>query len=75
MQNKNDNMKEAMRLAATPAGQQLIQLLQASGGASIEQARLHAANGNMEQAKAALSELLKSPRVQQLMKQMEKGHE
>ncbi len=76
MQNKDDNfsMQEAMRLAATPAGQQLIGLLQSSGGNSLEQARRHAASGNMEQAKAALAEVLRSPKVQQLLKEMEQRH-
>ncbi len=74
MQNKNDSMQEALRLAGTPAGQQLIALLKASGGSSLEQARKHAANGDMEQAKQSLSAILSSPKVQQLLKEMEKNH-
>ncbi len=73
MQNKNDSfsMQEALRLASTPAGKQLIALLQSSGSNRIEEARKHAASGNMEQAKASLSDILSSPTVQQLLREME----
>ncbi len=74
MQNKNDSIREALRLAETPAGQQLIAFIKASGGTGLEQARKHAANGDMEQAKQSLSAILSSPRVQQLIKEMEKCH-
>ncbi len=76
MPNKHENysMQDAMRLASTPAGQQLIALLKASGGNSLEQAQKHMKSGNMEQARASLSEVLSSPKVQQLLRELEKGH-
>lgn len=74
MQSKNENfsMQDAMRLAATPAGQKLLEILKASG--NIEKTRQYAASGDMEQAKASLSDILKSPQVQQLLREMEKSH-
>ncbi len=77
MQNHNENfsMQDALRLASTPAGQQLLQLLKSSGGDSIDQARKHAASGDYQQAKNSLSDILKSPKVQQLLREMENSHE
>ena len=47
MQNKPDNfsLADAMRLANTPAGKQLIALLQATGGKDLDEARKAAAKG------------------------------
>jgi hypothetical protein len=72
MQNKpiNFSPEEAMRLANTPAGQQLIALLQKSGAASINNAMSQAKDGNMEQAKKALAPILASPEVQKLLKEL-----
>lgn len=77
MQNKNENfsMQDALRLASTPAGQQLLQLLKSSGGDSIEQARKHAASGDYQQAKNSLSDIMKLPKIQQLLREMENSHE
>ncbi len=77
MQNKNENfsIQEAMRLASTPAGKQLLQIIQSAGGDTVEQARKHAASGDYQQAQQALSDMLKSSKVQQLLKEMEKHHE
>lgn len=63
------SVEQAMAFAASPAGQKLISLLQKSGSKDLEAARQHASTGNMEQAKAALSELLKDPQVHALLKQ------
>lgn len=63
-------LQEAMKLASSPAGQKLIALLQAQNSDAIEQARQQAAQGNMNQAKNALSDLLKSDQVQKLIREM-----
>lgn len=74
--NKNPfSMEDAVRLAGTPAGQQLLALLQSTGGSSMEDARKAVEKGDYTQAKNSLSEILKSPQVQKLLREMEQGHE
>ena len=72
MQNKPQNFsaEEAKRLAATPAGQQLITLLQQNGTDSLKSAISQAKEGNMEQVKQTLAPLLASPEVQRLLKEL-----
>lgn len=60
-------IQEAMRLAGTPAGQQLLALLQKNGGDSLKTAMDQAAAGNYEQAKKALSSLLADPEAKKLL--------
>ena len=59
----------AMAFAATPAGQQLIRILQQKNNPDISKAAQAAASGNAAQAKDALSSLLSDPQIQQLLKQ------
>lgn len=66
---QNFSMEQAMAFAASPAGRQLIALLQKSGNTDLSKAQAHAAAGNMDQAKEALSSLLKDPQIQALLKQ------
>ena len=61
--------EQAMAFAASPAGQKLIAMLQKSGSKDLAAAQQHAKAGDMDQARAALSELLKDPQVQSLLKQ------
>ena len=68
------SMEDIARLAGTPAGQQLIALLQSTGGQDVENARKAAQSGDYAQAKNSLSHILRSPKVQQLLKEMEKNH-
>ncbi len=75
MQNNADtpqdfSMQQAMHLAQTPAGQQLIALLQKNGGADLQQAMAKAAAGDYEQAKNAISAALSSPEAQALLNQL-----
>lgn len=65
------NMSDLMKLAQSPAGQQLLALLQSTDDGSLENAVNQATAGNMESAKNALSALLSSPQAQALLKQME----
>ena len=75
MQNhKNQfSMEEVRRLSSTPAGQELIKLL-STGGQDVEKARQAAEKGDFNQAKSALGELMKSPKVQQLLREMEQNN-
>ena len=51
------NISELIRLAQTPAGQQLIALLQKQDSAQLQQAIAYAVSGDYNRAKAALSKL------------------
>ena len=64
------SMEQAMAFAASPAGKQLISLLQSSNGADLSKAQAYAAAGNMEQAKAELSSLLEDPKIKELLRQL-----
>lgn len=70
MQQNPDAIREAMRLAATPQGQQLIALLNKNGGAQLHNAAQLAAGGDMTLAKTLLKDLLQDPRARQLMEQL-----
>lgn len=63
-------IQEALRLANTPTGQQLLTLLQKNGGSNLNTAMDHAAAGNYDQAKQALSALLSDPEVKKLLEQL-----
>lgn len=64
------SLREAMRLAKTPAGQQLMALLQQSGGSELQKAMDRASAGDYAQAQQTISRLLQSPEAQALLKQM-----
>lgn len=65
------DMTELMRLAQSPAGQQLIALLQRSGGTKLQSAVSSASAGNYDAAREALSSLLSTAEAQALLKQLE----
>lgn len=67
-----DNVKKLMQ---SPAGKQLISLLQNADSSQLQNAAQKASDGNMEEAKKALAPLLASPQIQALLKQLgEQGH-
>ena len=68
--NQNFPMEQAMAFAASPAGRQLISLMQQKGGSDLNKAQALAAAGDMNKAKDALSKLLADPQIQSLLKQM-----
>lgn len=63
-------MQEAKRIAATPAGQELIKLLQKQGGTDLKQAMDRAAAGDYSAAQKALSSLLQNPEAKKLLDQL-----
>jgi len=67
---ENFSMQEALRLVESPAGQQLLALLQRSDGTQLQKAADMCAAGNYESARQTLSPLLNSPQVQALLKQL-----
>ena len=68
------SMQEAQRLANTPEGQKLVQLLQERDSAAMQKAMADASAGNYKEAGKALSSLLSSPEVQQLIREMGERH-
>ena len=61
------SMEQAKALAGSPAARELMALLRQKGGDELQNALSKAAQGDMEAAKQALSPLLSSPDVRQLL--------
>lgn len=71
MQNFNDpSMETIMQLAKSPAGQQLISLLQQTGGEELRQAMAKASAGDYTQAKQAITALMNNPEAKKLLEQL-----
>ena len=68
--NQSLPIEEAMRLAATPQGQQLLKQLQAQHGPLLQSAMQQAQSGDYEQVKQMLSGLLHSPEGKALLEQL-----
>lgn len=69
--NSNDfSMQEAMRLAQSEAGQQLMAALRAQNTDAVSQALEQAAAGDMEKARQSMTSLLASPQIQALLEQL-----
>lgn len=65
------SMQEALRLAKSDAGQQLLALLHSSHGDAVRSAMDCAKAGDMVQAQQALSAFLSDPQAQALLKQLQ----
>lgn len=65
------DMNELIRLAQTPAGQQLIVLLQKKGGNRLQEAIAKAVAGDYSGAKDILSAVLSTPDAQALLRELE----
>lgn len=75
MQNNSVNgqnlpLADALKLAATPKGQQLLRQLQDQHGALMHSAMEQAQSGDYEQVKKMLSGLLSSPEGKALLEQL-----
>ena len=66
----NFSMQDAMQLVNSPAGKQLISLLQQSDTAIMKKAMEQASAGDYSKAKLALEPLLASEEIQKLLKQL-----
>ena len=64
------SMEDVMRIAKSPAGQQLMALLQQKDSAALAEAAAQAKSGNYSQAGQTLSAMLSSPEAQRLMKEL-----
>ena len=67
---QNFSVQEAMKLAETDAGKQLIALLQQQNGAQIQSAMAQANAGNMDAARQALSSILENPQARAMLEQL-----
>ncbi len=66
------SMKEAMRLANSPAGKQLAALLQQADPQVLDSAVRQAQQGNYQDAAQQLKALMSSPQAQALLKELER---
>ena len=74
MQNNQEPIREAMRLAQTAEGQQLIRLLQSSDTETLQTAMRKASAGDYQAAKQALSGILNNPEAQKLLLRLGGNH-
>lgn len=78
MQEKTPNfsIEDAMRLANSPAGKQLMALLRQQPKETLQAAADKAAAGDLENAKKSLNALFSAPETQALLKELGgKGNE
>ena len=64
------SVQDAMRLAGTPAGQELLNLLRRGDSSELQQAAQLASEGNYAHAQQLLSGFLQDPEVQRLLSKM-----
>ena len=67
---ENFSVQDAMRLAGTPAGQELLNLLRRGDSSALQQAATLASEGNYAQAQLLLSGFLRAPEVQRHLSKM-----
>lgn len=73
--NFNDfDLQKVLSIAKSPAGQQLLAMLQRCDADTVQQVRTNAQSGNFAAAQDALQTLLKNPEAQQLMKELGGNH-
>lgn len=72
MQKNSDNfsMQDALRLANSPAGQQLLALLQQADPEALSKAKTQASSGDFSQITQTLAPLLASEDVKKLLQQL-----
>ena len=68
---ENFSMQDALRLANSPAGQQLLALLQQTDSDTLSKAKAQAASGDYSQIAKTLAPLLASKDVKKLMQELE----
>lgn len=72
MQNNSQNfsMQDLMRIAQSPAGRQLISLLQQGDPRELDKITHLASTGNLSQAKDMLQQILNTDKAKDLMQQL-----
>ncbi len=69
------DMNQLLKLAASPAGQRLISMLQADTSIDIRKLAQNAADGDFSNARDQLSSFLASEEARSLIRQLEKSNE
>lgn len=64
------SIQEAMRIASTPQGQQLIEALKKNSGNDLENALRKAQTGDYTEARKAITSLMDTPEIKALLKQL-----
>ncbi len=64
------SIKDAMRLAKSPAAKQLFETLQTQDPDSLNKAMAQAAAGNYAQVRESMSEMLANPQIRSLLEQL-----
>ena len=67
---KKFSMQDAMQMANTEAGKQLLKLLQSDNSDALKQAMSQAKQGDYNGLSMTLAPLMNKPEVQQLLKQL-----
>ena len=70
----NDAIQQALKMANSPAGQQLLQMLRAKGGDGLNRAMQQASSGNYEEAKKLLNQMMQDPQTRELLNRMGGNH-
>jgi hypothetical protein len=72
MEKKSENFstQDMLRMASSPAGQQLIAMLRSQGNEQFQQAMAQASSGDYEGVKRTLSGLLSQPQVKKLLESL-----
>lgn len=68
------DFSELMKIANSPAGQELISLVQKNKDEHFDEAMQQAQSGDFSQAKAMISQILSTPEAAELMKKI-RGNE
>ena len=68
--NQDFSMEEVMRLAKSPAGQQLMAMLQQKDSGQLQRAVSQAKTGDYAQASRTLKDMLSTPEAQKLLKEL-----
>lgn len=71
---KSLSMKDVAAMIKSPAGQELLQILQKQDPKAVNQAAVQAQAGNYDDAKNSIQALLQSPDIQRLVAQMRDSH-
>ena len=70
MKNHDDAISEVMRMAQTPAGQKLIQILQQQGGNALQSSLQKAKEGDTGEIQKILSRLMDDPEARYWIEQL-----
>lgn len=66
----NFSYEDILRMAQSPAGQQLIALMRKKGGSELHDAIRQASGGDYEKAKESIDQILSTPEAWDLLKQL-----